>query len=50
MTLFVWIMITIVFLYTMGFSIKLWKESKVGSCAVALVAVAIVIAPFFTVL
>lgn len=38
------------FLYTMGFSINLWKsKNKVGSIGVFLLAIAVVIAPFLSV-
>ncbi|MUK90265.1 hypothetical protein GMD78_17975 [Ornithinibacillus sp. L9] len=51
MTIIIWLVILIVNAYTIGFSITLWKgDSKVGAIAMFVVAVAIVITPFFSVL
>ncbi|WP_156488272.1 hypothetical protein [Fictibacillus phosphorivorans] len=45
-----WIFIISVFLYTTGFSYKLWKQNeKLGSVAVMILAVSVVIIPFFSV-
>ncbi|MGM8216664.1 hypothetical protein ACLIA0_14050 [Bacillaceae bacterium W0354] len=50
MRVFIWMIIIIMFIYTIGFSITLWKEkSKQGAIAVFIIAVLIVIAPFFSV-
>ncbi|WP_156290515.1 hypothetical protein [Oceanobacillus salinisoli] len=39
-----------VFFYTAGFAVTLWREkNKLGSAAVFLLAVSIVITPFFSV-
>ncbi|WP_157052509.1 hypothetical protein [Ornithinibacillus contaminans] len=51
MNLLIWSVMITMFLYTAGFSITLWKEkNKLGSIAVFLMAISIVITPFFTVL
>ncbi|MFD2043909.1 hypothetical protein ACFSTA_05065 [Ornithinibacillus salinisoli] len=51
MNIAIWFVILLVNVYTLGFSVTLWKEdSKIGSITMFLVAVAIVISPFFSVL
>ncbi|HWL24433.1 MAG TPA: hypothetical protein VNR38_11900 [Ureibacillus sp.] len=51
MNVFVWITMIGMFLYTVGFSIELWKQkNKLGSIAVSVLAVSIVIVPFFSIL
>ncbi|MEC1637892.1 hypothetical protein P9E76_06985 [Schinkia azotoformans] len=51
MKIFVYVMMIIIFLYTAGFSVTLWKEkSKVGSIVVFTLALVVVIAPFFTII
>ncbi|WP_157037555.1 hypothetical protein [Ornithinibacillus californiensis] len=51
MRLFIWAVMLIMFFYTIGFSITLWKgNSKKGSIAVLFLALAIVITPFIAVL
>ncbi|MFZ3578736.1 hypothetical protein [Virgibacillus sp. DJP39] len=48
MTVIIWLSITLIFLYTIGFSITLWKsKNKIGSCATALIASLIAVIPFF---
>lgn len=51
MTLFIYVMMTIMFVYTAGFAVTLWKDkNKSGSIVVFGLAMTIAIAPFFTVL
>ncbi|MEN2467451.1 hypothetical protein [Ornithinibacillus sp. FSL M8-0202] len=51
MKLVIWLVMIIMFVYTIGFSITLWKgNSKMGSITTFLLALAIVILPFFTIL
>ncbi|WP_164217451.1 hypothetical protein [Virgibacillus sp. YIM 98842] len=41
----------VIFIYTAGFAVKLWKEkNKPGSIAIFLLAIGIVVTPFFSVL
>jgi hypothetical protein len=48
MNIFVFVMVAIIFFYTMGFSIHLWKnKNKMGSISVGLIALGLVITPFF---
>lgn len=51
MTIVVWLLMIGMFLYTVGFSIELWRQkNKSGSIAVFILAISIVVAPFFSVL
>ncbi|MEN2766640.1 hypothetical protein [Ornithinibacillus xuwenensis] len=51
MKLLIWAVMLIMFTYTIGFSITLWKEkSRAGSIIVLIIALAIAVSPFFTVL
>ncbi|MFS0600426.1 hypothetical protein [Peribacillus frigoritolerans] len=51
MNIFVWIIMISIFLYTIGYSIELWKDkNKVGSFAVFTLALSIVVVPFLSVL
>ncbi len=51
MTLFIYVMMTIMFVYTAGFGVTLWKDkNKPGSVVVFGLAMTIAIAPFFTIL
>jgi 4-amino-4-deoxy-L-arabinose transferase-like glycosyltransferase len=51
MNIFVYSIMTIVFVYTAGFGVSLWKEkNKAGSVVVFLVALVVVVTPFFTLL
>ncbi|HLS61036.1 MAG TPA: hypothetical protein VK044_07900 [Virgibacillus sp.] len=47
----IWFAILIMFLYAFGFSITLWREqNKAGATAIFILAVAIIITPFFQIL
>jgi hypothetical protein len=49
MNAFIFAMVAITFFYTMGFSIHLWKnKNKMGALSVGLLALGIVITPFFS--
>jgi hypothetical protein len=51
MKIVIWLLMIIVFFYTIGFAITLLKEkNKVGFVATFLLAISIVVAPFFSVL
>ncbi|MBD8027562.1 hypothetical protein ACH0B5_01025 [Ureibacillus sp. 179-F W5.1 NHS] len=51
MDLIIWLVIVIMFLYAVGFAITLWKEqNKKGAIAVFILAIMIVVVPFFSVL
>ncbi|MFE8697490.1 hypothetical protein ACFYKT_14195 [Cytobacillus sp. FJAT-53684] len=51
MTMLIWIVMILLFLYTIGFSISLWREkNKAGSIAVFVLAGATVASAFFGVL
>ncbi|MDR4889031.1 hypothetical protein RGU12_16085 [Fredinandcohnia sp. QZ13] len=51
MNLFIYLMMTILFAYTTGFSISLWKDkNKPGSIVVFGLALVVAVAPFFTIL
>lgn len=46
----IWVFIISIFIYTAGYSITLWREnSKLGSITIFILAIAIVIMPFFSV-
>lgn len=46
-----WTFILIIVVYTLGFSITLWKEkNKVGSIAVFSLTMSVIILPFFSVI
>jgi len=49
-TWIIWIFILIMFFYTAGYSMTLWRErNKVGAISTFILAIAIVITPFFSV-
>ncbi|WP_158674412.1 MULTISPECIES: hypothetical protein [Lysinibacillus] len=51
MNVIVWLLMLTIFFYTTGFSIQLWKEqNKVGAIAAFMLAISVVISPFFSVL
>ncbi|MFD2445365.1 hypothetical protein ACFSO7_15480 [Bacillus sp. CGMCC 1.16607] len=51
MNIFIFLIALLVFFYTLGYSITLWKEkNKMGSLAVLLLALSVIITPFFTVI
>ncbi|WP_180271193.1 hypothetical protein [Fredinandcohnia onubensis] len=51
MDAFIYLMMTIAILYTVGFSITLWKDkNKPGSIVVFGFALIIAIAPFYTII
>ncbi|MEH7223167.1 hypothetical protein V7112_05070 [Bacillus sp. JJ1566] len=51
MKLFIYLMMTIMFAYTAGFSVSLWKDkNKPGSLVVFGLALIVAIAPFFTII
>ncbi|WP_442598874.1 hypothetical protein [Neobacillus sp. D3-1R] len=51
MTAFTIVLIIFIFFYTAGYSLQLWKEkNKLGSISVFILALALVVTPFFTVL
>jgi hypothetical protein len=51
MNTFIILIIIIMFFYTAGFSVQLWKDkNKLGSVTVFIMALTIAIAPFFTIL
>ncbi|SOC45020.1 hypothetical protein [Ureibacillus acetophenoni] len=51
MNIVVWLIMIGMFLYTIGFSIELWRQkNKSGAIAVCILAISIIIAPFFSVL
>lgn len=46
-----WLIMIVVFMYTAGFALKLWQnKNKAGSIAVFILALAIAVTPFFSVL
>ncbi|MCS0669944.1 hypothetical protein [Cytobacillus firmus] len=46
-----WGIMIVVFMYTAGFAFKLWQnKNKAGSIAVLILALAIAVMPFFSVL
>lgn len=51
MNAFILLVVAIIFFYTMGFSIHLWKsKNKMGSISVGILALILAITPFFGVL
>ncbi|MCC3356634.1 hypothetical protein [Bacillus sp. REN16] len=51
MRIFIYLMMIIMFSYTAGFSVSLWKDkNKPGSIVVFGLALLVAIAPFFTIL
>ncbi|WP_264740140.1 hypothetical protein [Cytobacillus firmus] len=51
MDAFAWGIMIAVFMYTAGFAFKLWEnKNKAGSIAVLILALAIAVTPFFSVL
>ncbi|CAM5200236.1 putative protein OS=Ureibacillus acetophenoni OX=614649 GN=SAMN05877842_1277 PE=4 SV=1 [Ureibacillus acetophenoni] len=49
MNIFVWLMIIGIFLYTIAFSIELWRQkNKTGSIAVGFLAISIIVVPFLS--
>ncbi len=49
MTIILWILVFLIFLYTIGFALTLWKDkNKVGSIAVFILALVTIIIPFFS--
>lgn len=51
MNIFVYVMMIIIFLYTTGFTVSLWKDNnKIGSIVVFMLALVVAVAPFFTIL
>jgi hypothetical protein len=46
---FIFILVFIMFAYTIGFSLQLWKEkNKLGAFGVLILALTVGVAPFFT--
>ncbi|MCH1627374.1 hypothetical protein [Fredinandcohnia quinoae] len=51
MNIFIFIVVFAVFIYTVGFSISLWKDmNKIGSIMVFILALVVIIVPFFTII
>ncbi|MEH7379865.1 hypothetical protein V7138_05225 [Bacillus sp. JJ1533] len=51
MKLFIYLMMTIIVAYTVGFSVSLWKDkNKPGSIVVFGLALVVAVSPFFTIL
>lgn len=51
MNIIIYAIMISIFFYTAGFSVTLWKEkNKMGSTVVMLLALVVVVTPFFTIL
>lgn len=49
MKLGIGLLVFVVFIYTVGFAITLWKDkNKMGTFAILILAISIVIVPFFS--
>jgi hypothetical protein len=49
MIILLWLLVIMVFLYTMGFALSLWKnKNKIGAIAVFFLAVFAIVLPYLT--